>query len=288
MTHSIELKWLQYIHSFRTPFLDAFFKAWNFFDRIEFFLVLIPVIWLCAGWRSGLRLFYILTLSSLANYYIKEVFSLPRPYVLDPSLAVLQIKGFTFPSGSAQTAVLGFGFLLAYWKSSLRWPTAIAFFTLLSFSRLYLGAHFPSDLLGGWIVGLGLLGIYFYIFPFIERKLSTMRPIFLFILSMSITLALLCTLDPGKTQLALSAATGLNLGLFINRIFRLSLPLPQNRKEAFFRVFLGTSLSFSCYKLLASFPLPYVLQIGLFGLCLSVHFPLACKTLSFRKKGSRA
>ncbi len=172
MIHSIELEWLQYIHTFRTPFLDTFFKALHFFDRVEFFFIFIPLVWVCVGRRSSLKLFYILMLSMVVNYYLKAIFSLPRPYVLDPSLAVMPIDGFAFPSGSAQTATLLSGILLASWKNVLRWPVAITFFSLFSFSRLYLGAHFPSDLLGGWIIGLGLLGIYFYIFPLIEKRLS--------------------------------------------------------------------------------------------------------------------
>jgi undecaprenyl-diphosphatase len=75
-------------------------------------------------------------------------------------------KTYSFPSGHAAGALVSYG--LAAFVISIRWPEfAIAawlsalFMTFcVSLSRIYLGAHYPSDILGGWLVGaLGLIAI---------------------------------------------------------------------------------------------------------------------------------
>ena len=112
MFHSIELEWIRAIHQFRTPFLDGFFKALNFFDRFEFFFILIPLVWALKEWRTGTKFFYILLLSNVANLTLKKAFGVPRPCLVDPSLGLLKIHEFSFPSGAAQTVILLSGLLV--------------------------------------------------------------------------------------------------------------------------------------------------------------------------------
>lgn len=87
MSHSSELEIIRFIQEFRNPILDGFFKFLDFFDRQEFFFVLIPAVWLGKGWKWGLRLFYILFLSSLTNHALKEFFLSPRPFHYVPRKA---------------------------------------------------------------------------------------------------------------------------------------------------------------------------------------------------------
>src|ERR1700757_2208889 len=73
-------------------------------------------------------------------------------------------KTFSFPSGHAAGALVSYG--LAAFVISMRWPelalpawiVALVLTFFISISRIYLGAHYSSDILGGWIVGAaGLL-----------------------------------------------------------------------------------------------------------------------------------
>lgn len=79
-------------------------------------------------------------------------------------------KTFSFPSGHAAGALVSYG--LAAYVISLRWPeltvtvwcVALAVAFMISFSRIYLRAHYASDIIGGWLVGgAGLL--YILLFP---------------------------------------------------------------------------------------------------------------------------
>lgn len=75
------------------------------------------------------------------------------------------LQTFSFPSGHATGSVVCFG-LIAY-LACLVWPhlfsSIVSIFVitslLIGISRVYLGAHYPSDIIGGWIVGLAGLGI---------------------------------------------------------------------------------------------------------------------------------
>jgi len=87
------------------------------------------------------------------NALLKLIYERSRPDVLRP---LVEVNSYSFPSGHTITAVALYGFL-AYvlWQNSQR---MLALFTILwacwiAFSRIYLGVHYPSDVLGAVAVG---------------------------------------------------------------------------------------------------------------------------------------
>src|SRR5215207_4156557 len=104
--HALELTWIYKFQFIKNPLLDNFFLFFNFFDRQEFYFLLIPAIWYLCSPRWGLRLFYLTLLNSLLNGFFKEFFQEPRPSQLFPELGELSFTDYGFPSGAAQTAVL--------------------------------------------------------------------------------------------------------------------------------------------------------------------------------------
>lgn len=160
ITHPFELWLIQFIHTFRTPLSDSFFIACHFFDTIYFFLLLIPALWLVGHRLIAYKMVLIFLLSLALNQLLKGFFGLPRPYHLDPTLTMVTVSSHGFPSGAAQSAVLLCGILLKEWRSHWRWLVGPLFASLLCFSRIYLGLHFPSDILGGLVSGGFLLWIY--------------------------------------------------------------------------------------------------------------------------------
>ncbi len=88
---------------------------------------------------------------------LKELTKRVRPDT--PYVQHMLLKTYSFPSGHAYSSFLVGGFMayLAYrhMRSAWKWPliAAIVFeIFLVGLSRIYLGAHFPSDVLGGWIL----------------------------------------------------------------------------------------------------------------------------------------
>ena len=81
-----------------------------------------------------------------------------RPFVsitaaiIDPEWRKIWLLFPTFPSGHLRETV-GLGIVLAYFWPAARWPAAIYSF-IVAFTRLYLGAHFPSDVAAGGFIGV--------------------------------------------------------------------------------------------------------------------------------------
>jgi undecaprenyl-diphosphatase len=89
--------------------------------------------------------------SGLLQYVTKLVFARPRPSVFPPLEVV---ASYAYPSGHAMTAAsLALVLAVICWGTRWRWAAlggGLVFTVAVSLTRLYLGVHYPSDLLGGW------------------------------------------------------------------------------------------------------------------------------------------
>ncbi|MDR0723454.1 MAG: phosphatase PAP2 family protein [Treponema sp.] len=133
--------------------------------------VILLVFW-CVDEKQGLRFGMLLLLSTWVNGICKAFLKQPRPYTLDPSVGRGFEPSYGIPSGHAQMA-LTFWIPLALWLGKrVVWIGAILIILLIGFTRLYLGLHFPTDLLAGWLLGGILLGLYYPAQGAIEKVLA--------------------------------------------------------------------------------------------------------------------
>lgn len=123
-----------------------------------FFLVIMPAFLWCVDAAWGLRAGIALMVSGSLNHALKIVFLGPRPYWFDARVRPLSVEtSLGAPSGHAQNAMAVWGTLAAQVRKRWAWAAALALIFLIGLSRLYLGMHFPHDVLVGWTAGALIL-----------------------------------------------------------------------------------------------------------------------------------
>lgn len=156
-----------------SPELDLPFKILTFMGGEAFFLLLIPLIYWCLDRRVGARLAILFLLSAYANAAAKVLAAQPRPFEYHPKIRTLVYAGGGgFPSGHTQNSVVVWGYLASQYRLPWFWVISGLLMVLVPLSRVYLGVHFPTDLLGGYLLGLLFLVLFGWIGPWVERRLG--------------------------------------------------------------------------------------------------------------------
>jgi membrane-associated phospholipid phosphatase len=158
-----------WVQSFRHPFFDALFQAATSLGEEEFYLIFLPFIYWCLNKQVGVSLAYISIFSPYLNSIIKLTFRLPRPS--DPRLVLLRTETSpSFPSNHAQGAVVNWGYLVTRFRYKIFSIVAVVLVLLIAFSRIYVGVHFPQDVVGGVLMGLLLVVAYNWLVATIEKR----------------------------------------------------------------------------------------------------------------------
>ncbi len=150
---------LNMLHALATPTLD---RIAVLLAKVGFAWGVIPLdvivlLWLALRRRYRDSLFFGLAVigSAVLNVAAKNYFARARPSLW---LSITPENTYSFPSGHAMgSATLGMALILLCWRTRWRWPvalTALAFVLLIGVSRIYLGVHYPSDILAGWTAAM--------------------------------------------------------------------------------------------------------------------------------------
>jgi undecaprenyl-diphosphatase len=115
--------------------------------------------WLLWKRRRGdaLWLLAVVIGGTLLNTALKQVFAAPRPDLL-PHLDI--VRSYSFPSGHAAGNMIFFGALAMLWRNRFVLMLSAFAILLIGVSRVWLGVHWPSDVLAGWVEGLGWLALW--------------------------------------------------------------------------------------------------------------------------------
>ncbi|CEM60615.1 phosphatase PAP2 family protein [Treponema phagedenis] len=169
------IKTVQFIAN---PILTKITSILSFLGGEGIVLFALFFIW-CIEYRKGLIIFLSLAISNGINSYLKNLFKVPRPFVVDPSVKLEFEKNFSTPSGHSQSSVVFWALLFFYHDESSEKtetkesPThkklkAVFMFLIplyIGFTRVYLGVHYPTDVLFGWVIGAVLSVIALFLLP---------------------------------------------------------------------------------------------------------------------------
>lgn len=139
------------------------------------------MLWMLIRGKSNVRLAAILLILAVAlsdqlnSFVLKFLFARPRPcHVLsDVHLLVGCGAGFSFPSSHAANNFAG-AFVLAYCIPRFRW-WFWSFAGIIAFSRVYVGVHYPLDVLAGALEGILIGGLVIFLYLACERIITNYK-----------------------------------------------------------------------------------------------------------------
>jgi undecaprenyl-diphosphatase len=172
------------VHSTANPQLDVLAvmlaRFGSFWTALPILGAIALILLFQKRWRT---LAYLLTTSigsSIINRTAKEFMHRVRPNLWESSAPEFD---FAFPSGHAMTSMTLVVILLVLtWASPWRWlllTFSSLYVVAVGWCRLYLGVHFPSDILAGWMVALAwTIGVSLIIKPYVTKSIpiSSDRP----------------------------------------------------------------------------------------------------------------
>ena len=124
--------------------------------------------------HRGEKIAFTMISATVFNPMIKNVVCRTRPFDSQSGIQNFRdVDGYSFPSGhSSNAAATYLGTSVAYWDKKQRWmlPVAIVISLLVALSRTYLGAHYPSDVVCGLALGVGLVFLVHYLFKAVPNK----------------------------------------------------------------------------------------------------------------------
>jgi membrane-associated phospholipid phosphatase len=212
------------IQSYSSQWLYTLAMFFTFLGYEEAYLILLPLVYWCINKRIGVGLAFLSLFSAWLNDVIKYLFKIPRPS--DPRLYIpLPETSPSFPSGHAQNAVVNWGYLALRFRNRIFTIVAVILILGIGLSRLVLAVHFPQDVIGGWLIGLILLGVYAWAEVPVGRWIARQKTIVQLVLAVAVPV-LLIFLHPADTQglypaegavTPMSAMVGFGIGLIMER-----------------------------------------------------------------------
>lgn len=162
-----------FVISFKNETLTTIFKMITSIASVKFIIVIFIISLLgLIKYKKGIFFSIIIYLDTIVNLIVKKIIGRNRP---DKINWLVVEKGYSFPSGHTMISITFYGLLIYFInKSNIKKTTKILLsiilgilILLIGLSRIYLGVHYFSDVIGGLLWG-GLL-LFSYI-KFIERK----------------------------------------------------------------------------------------------------------------------
>jgi membrane-associated phospholipid phosphatase len=242
------------IQQIDTPLLDSFFRVITSLGEELFYLLLFSFLIWCVDFYLGIRVGIIFLLSLYVNSGVKEIFQQPRPFDILPEIQKAHAYGYGFPSGHAQSSMAVWGSIaITYWKKQawIRY-LSVLLILLIGFSRIYLGVHFPTDVLGGWLLGGLILGLSYFIF--LKVKLNYIQKNIIFkIIGITLFSVILLKIQSSPDIISgVAALTGVGYGLllFSSSIGRIRPGNWLQRLSSFFLGLLGIGILYLGLKLI--------------------------------------
>ncbi|MEO5950198.1 MAG: phosphatase PAP2 family protein [Candidatus Saccharimonadales bacterium] len=177
---SLDTSILTWIHSHATPLLDNIFLAITTVGNVAIItpitLIIVAYLFYKKYRLNALIILFSFGGAGVADFILKKLFQRDRPTFWH---SLVTETGYSFPSGHAMlSSALILSIILILWNTRWRWTAAIIGMLIIfsiGLSRLYLGVHYPTDVIAGWSVSLLWVIVVFTVGYGLSRKFNQHR-----------------------------------------------------------------------------------------------------------------
>lgn len=251
-----QITFILWLQSFRSPLLDAFFTVVNATAEDHFITTLTVIIFWCVDPLVGLRFLLPLLFSGYLNTALKDLFHTARPTAEQVLFMATPPDGsYAFPSGHTQNAAVLWSYLAGHYRKKALVIAAAVMIPLVGLSRIYRGAHWPVDVLGGMAIGIGLAWLTLTVYRTWDRRSLSLPLWGQLALGMAVPLGLFAVYP--KTSMQMGAALGMVTGFTLERRY-VGFPIRLALWKQAVKVLIGLAVLFA-------------LQMGLSGLFPAGH-----------------
>ena len=151
-----EIAILQALQNIRNPFLTSIMEAITALAESLPLVIVLAILYWCSDKKKTVRIGWAVLCSTVVNGVIKNLIKAPRPFekgVVKP-LRVETATSYSFPSGHTQNATSFWASAMMIFRNKSMYILGITMIILTAFTRLYLGVHWPVDVIAGMIIGL--------------------------------------------------------------------------------------------------------------------------------------
>lgn len=155
--------------------LEAPMKFFTFLGSVDFFVAFLPLVYWSIDAALGIRIGLILLVGASLNEWFKMALHGPRPYWVSTKVRALGSEtGFGIPSGHSEISAGFWGMVGAYYRKACVWVVMVLLVFFIGLSRMYLGMHFPQDVLVGWALGFLTLWAFVRLWDPVEARVKKM------------------------------------------------------------------------------------------------------------------
>jgi len=161
------LLWLQNLRIAAGGVLDALMEGASDFVIGTWTYIILGFIYWCIDKKAGSRMLLTLGGGSVVLQFMKNTFCVYRPWIRDFRIipageSIKTAAGYSFPSGHSITSMFVYGMLIYLVRKNIKNRKHADIMTVIlaipaitiGLSRIYLGVHFPTDVLAGWCLGV--------------------------------------------------------------------------------------------------------------------------------------
>lgn len=179
---------LRFFESIRNPFLDGIMSTITHFGEEIILIAFILIMFWCINKKEGYYLIIVGFMGIIAQQFLKLLFRIPRPWVLDKNFTIVEsarkgATGYSFPSGHTLTAVSAYGGL--YKITKYKWLKVLSIILAIAvpISRMYLGVHTSLDVIVSIVIAIILLVT---LYPLTHSKKSSDKKMLIVLIILSL------------------------------------------------------------------------------------------------------